>query len=119
MITLLSRLRGDLGVEVDRRPAADERVGAVDRVDRVARRLDDVERRLRGDVGVTLASNQARRRLTGSAPSGLPAVDPALAPRSTSGSWSALATTCSGVGLSARSWSVSTFWPLMESNSLV
>ena len=37
----------------------------------------------------------------------------------TSSAWSALATTMTGVELSARPCAVSTFWPVTESNSLV
>ena len=37
----------------------------------------------------------------------------------TSAALSALATTITGVELSARPWAVSTFWPFTESNSLV
>ena len=68
---------------------------------------------------LTVASNHTRSSEIGWTSPGAPRPSTSSSDATTSAAWSALVTTWIVLELSARPWSASSFWPLMESNSFV
>ena len=68
---------------------------------------------------LTVASNQTRSSLIGWTSPGVPRPSIPSRDAATASARSASVTTWIVLELSARPWAVSSFWPLMESNSFV